>query len=57
MAAAHPVAELAEAVLDRTGYETALEESDDLQDASRVENLAELVRWPGSSTGQTRTGR
>src|SRR5581483_10863745 len=38
-----PVAELAEAVLDRTGYVEALESSNDLQDASRVENLEELV--------------
>jgi DNA helicase-2/ATP-dependent DNA helicase PcrA len=38
-----PVAELAEAVLDRTGYIEALENSSDLQDASRVENLEELV--------------
>jgi DNA helicase-2/ATP-dependent DNA helicase PcrA len=42
-AADHPVAELAEAVLDQSGYQTALEESNDLQDASRVENLQELV--------------
>src|SRR5271154_2762281 len=38
-----PVAELAEAVLDRTGYIEALESSSDLQDASRGENLEELV--------------
>ena len=38
-----PVAELAEAVLERTGYIEALESSSDLQDASRVENLEELV--------------
>ena len=38
-----PVAELAEAVLDRTGYIEVLESSSDLQDASRVENLEELV--------------
>jgi DNA helicase-2/ATP-dependent DNA helicase PcrA len=38
-----PAAELAEAVLDRTGYIEALESSNDLQDASRVENLEELV--------------
>jgi DNA helicase-2/ATP-dependent DNA helicase PcrA len=38
-----PVADLTEAVLDRTGYIRALEESSDLQDASRVENLEELV--------------
>ena len=38
-----PVADLAEAVLDRTGYVEALESSSDLQDAGRVENLEELV--------------
>jgi len=38
-----PVAELAEAVLDRTGYQESLETSSDLQDVSRVENLKELV--------------
>jgi DNA helicase II / ATP-dependent DNA helicase PcrA len=38
-----PVAELAEAVLDRTGYIEALESSSDLQDVSRIENLKELV--------------
>jgi DNA helicase-2/ATP-dependent DNA helicase PcrA len=38
-----PVGELAEAVLDRSEYRAALEESKDLQDASRIENLAELV--------------
>jgi DNA helicase II / ATP-dependent DNA helicase PcrA len=38
-----PVAELAEAVLDRTGYIEALENSSDLQDAGRIENLEELV--------------
>jgi DNA helicase-2/ATP-dependent DNA helicase PcrA len=43
LAAEGPAAELAEAVLDRSGYQTALEESADLQDASRVENLQELV--------------
>src|SRR5690242_890259 len=34
-----PVAELVEAVLDRTGYQASLETSPDLQDATRVENL------------------
>jgi DNA helicase II / ATP-dependent DNA helicase PcrA len=43
LAETSPVAELAEAVLDRTGYVEALESSSDLQDASRVENLEELV--------------
>jgi DNA helicase-2/ATP-dependent DNA helicase PcrA len=43
MAESAPVADLAEAILDRTGYVEALESSSDLQDASRVENLEELV--------------
>ena len=43
LAGTAPVAEVAEAVLDRTGYVEALEASADLQDASRVENLEELV--------------
>ena len=38
-----PVAEFTEAVLDRTGYIESLEQSSDLQDASRIENLEELV--------------
>jgi DNA helicase-2/ATP-dependent DNA helicase PcrA len=42
-AAGGPVAELVEAVLDRTGYQVALEASDDLQDVTRVENLQEMV--------------
>jgi DNA helicase-2/ATP-dependent DNA helicase PcrA len=37
------VAEFTEAVLDRTGYIESLEQSSDLQDASRIENLEELV--------------
>jgi DNA helicase II / ATP-dependent DNA helicase PcrA len=39
----HEVAELLEAVLERTGYRAELEESDDPQDAKRLENLTELV--------------
>jgi DNA helicase-2/ATP-dependent DNA helicase PcrA len=42
-AAGGPVAELVEAVLDQTGYQTSLETSSDLQDATRVENLQEMV--------------
>jgi DNA helicase-2/ATP-dependent DNA helicase PcrA len=38
-----PVADLTEAVLDRTGYIEALEQSSDLQDASRIENLADFL--------------
>ena len=37
------VGDLAAAVIERTGYRTELEESDDLQDAGRIENLTELV--------------
>lgn len=36
------VAEILEEILDRTGYLAELRKSDDPQDASRVENLAEL---------------
>ncbi|HEX4060474.1 MAG TPA: DNA helicase PcrA [Streptosporangiaceae bacterium] len=43
LAAAGPVAALAEAILDRTGYTDELKESDDLQDESRIENLEEMV--------------
>ena len=38
-----PVAELTEAVLDRTEYIESLESSSDLQDVGRIENLEELV--------------
>jgi len=38
-----PVGDLAEAILDRTGYIAELEASTDLQDAGRVENLNELI--------------
>jgi DNA helicase-2/ATP-dependent DNA helicase PcrA len=38
-----PIGDLAEAVLDRTGYVTELQASGDLQDASRIENLKEMV--------------
>jgi DNA helicase II / ATP-dependent DNA helicase PcrA len=39
----HEVADILDAVLERTGYRAELEASDDPQDATRVENLAELV--------------
>ena len=42
-AAGTPVAEIAEAVLERSGYLAELQASEDLQDASRIENLNELV--------------
>jgi len=38
-----PVADLAQTILDQSGYVTALEESSDLQDKSRIENLEEMV--------------
>src|SRR3984885_478963 len=38
-----PGAELVEAILDRTGLQASLENSEDLQDATRVENLQEMV--------------
>ncbi|HEY2078574.1 MAG TPA: DNA helicase PcrA [Streptosporangiaceae bacterium] len=43
LAAAGPVGDLTEAVLERTGYVAELQASSDLQDASRIENLTELV--------------
>ncbi len=38
-----PAGDIAEAVLDRTGYIAELEASSDLQDAGRAENLTELI--------------
>ena len=38
-----PVGDVAAAILDRTGYVAELEASTDLQDASRIENVNELV--------------
>jgi len=53
-----PVAELVEAILDRTGYQASLENSPDLQDATRVENLQEMVsvarEFDGSQSTQPR---
>ncbi|MCA1190166.1 MULTISPECIES: UvrD-helicase domain-containing protein [unclassified Saccharopolyspora] len=43
VAAEADVAEVLDAVLERTGYRGELEASDDPQDATRVENLTELV--------------
>jgi DNA helicase II / ATP-dependent DNA helicase PcrA len=43
MRAASPVGDLAEAVLERSGYLAELQASSDLQDESRIENLKELV--------------
>ena len=51
-----PVAELVEAVLDRTGYQAALEASEDLQDVTRVENLQEMVSVAREFDGSTPDG-
>jgi DNA helicase-2/ATP-dependent DNA helicase PcrA len=55
-----PVAELVEAILDKTGYQAALENSADLQDATRVENLQEMVsvarEFDGASPDGTLAG-
>jgi DNA helicase II / ATP-dependent DNA helicase PcrA len=42
-AASAEVAEVLEAVLERTGYRAELDASEDLQDGSRIDNLNELV--------------
>ncbi len=41
--AGSPIGDLADAVLDRSGYLAELQASTDLQDESRIENLRELV--------------
>jgi DNA helicase-2/ATP-dependent DNA helicase PcrA len=41
--AGSPVGDIAEAILDKTGYVAELQASTDLQDESRIENLNELV--------------
>jgi len=51
-----PVAELVEAVLDLTGYQAALEASEDLQDVTRVENLQEMVSVAREFDGSTPDG-
>ncbi len=38
-----PVGDIADAVLEQTGYVAELQQSSDLQDAGRIENLTELV--------------
>ena len=52
VAAGRPVADVAEAVLDRSGYLAELEASSDLQDVSRIENLNELVSVAREYDGQ-----
>jgi DNA helicase II / ATP-dependent DNA helicase PcrA len=51
-----PVAELVEAVLDRSGYQAMLEGSPDLQDATRVENLQEMVSVAREFDGSAAAG-
>ncbi len=51
-----PVAELVEAVLDKTGYQASLETSEDLQDVTRVENLQEMVSVAREYDGTTPDG-
>jgi DNA helicase II / ATP-dependent DNA helicase PcrA len=51
-----PVAELVEAVLDKTGYQASLENSEDLQDVTRVENLQEMVSVAREFDGATPDG-
>jgi DNA helicase-2/ATP-dependent DNA helicase PcrA len=55
-AAGGPVAELVEAVLDSSGLQAALENSEDLQDATRVENLQEMVSVAREFDGSTPDG-
>jgi DNA helicase II / ATP-dependent DNA helicase PcrA len=47
-----PVAALAEAILERTGYVEALQNSSDLQDLSRIENVEEMVSVAREYDGQ-----
>jgi len=51
-----PVAELVEAVLDSSGLQASLENSEDLQDATRVENLQEMVSVAREFDGSTPDG-
>jgi len=57
VAAGSPVGDLAEAVLERSGYLAELQASSDLQDESRIENLKELVsvarEYDGRNPGGT----
>jgi len=51
-----PVAELVEAILDSSGLQASLENSEDLQDATRVENLQEMVSVAREFDGSTPDG-
>ena len=52
-AASHPIPELVDFVLVRTGYRRMLQESRDLQDESRMENLEELINSAREYTEQS----
>src|SRR5258708_1441827 len=52
-----PVGDIAEAILDRTGYIAELEASSDLQDAGRAENLTELISVAREFDSRNATGR
>ncbi len=51
-AATNPIADLVDYVLVRTGYRRMLQESRDLQDESRMENLEELINSAREYTDQ-----
>jgi DNA helicase-2/ATP-dependent DNA helicase PcrA len=54
--AGSPVGDLADAVLDRSGYLAELQASADLQDESRIENLRELVSVAREYDSQSSSG-
>jgi DNA helicase II / ATP-dependent DNA helicase PcrA len=54
--AGSPVGDLADAVLDRSGYLAELQASTDLQDESRIENLKELVSVAREYDSQNSSG-
>ncbi|HTX29233.1 MAG TPA: DNA helicase PcrA [Streptosporangiaceae bacterium] len=54
--AGSPVGDLADAVLDRSGYLAELQASTDLQDESRIENLRELVSVAREYDSQNSSG-
>jgi len=54
--AGSPIGDLADAVLDRSGYLAELQASTDLQDESRIENLKELVSVAREYDSQSSSG-
>jgi len=56
VAAGTPPSEIAEAVLERSGYLAELEASDDPQDESRIENLSQLVAVAREFEGASPSG-